>query len=78
MLVYLLRVQSDKDLKSRMESLLIDITLLRGLFFEGLRKSAEEKVFLFLARSLALSIPPSLSAPTFSIPHDLLAARAFL
>lgn len=34
---------SDKDLKSRMESLLSDITLLRGLFFEGLRKSAEEK-----------------------------------
>jgi len=34
---------SDKDLKSRMESLLYDITLLRGLFFEGLRKASEEK-----------------------------------
>ena len=38
------RVQSEKDLKSRMANLLGDITLLRGLFFEGLRKSSEEKV----------------------------------
>ena len=41
--------QSEKDLKSRMANLLGDITLLRGLFFEGLRKSSEEKVsFRFL------------------------------
>jgi len=38
--------QSEKDLKSRMANLLGDITLLRGLFFEGLRKSSEEKVCL--------------------------------
>jgi hypothetical protein len=37
-------LQTDKDVKSRMESLLADITLLRGLFFEALRQSNAFKV----------------------------------
>ncbi len=34
--------QTEKDLKSRMETLMSDIELLRGLFFDGLRKSSRE------------------------------------
>jgi phosphoenolpyruvate carboxylase len=35
--------QPEKEIKSRMENLMSDINMLRGLFFEGLRKSSEEK-----------------------------------
>jgi hypothetical protein len=48
-------LQTDKDVKSRMESLLADITLLRGLFFEALRHSSAFKV-----------TTPSISASTLS------------
>ena len=37
------REQSDLDIRSRMESLLADITMLRALFFEGLRKSRAQQ-----------------------------------
>jgi hypothetical protein len=47
-------LQTDKDVKSRMESLLADITLLRGLFFEALRQSSAFKVTTL---SISVSTP---------------------